>query len=65
MFFYGLLSCVGGIACNVAIKRVYMKFLLWPKPIIFVGRICLFALPFGLLSGKINENYISMTNIAY
>jgi hypothetical protein len=54
MFFYGLMSCIGGVIFNVQIKRVYMKFLLWPKPLIFLGRICLFALPFGLLSGKIN-----------
>jgi hypothetical protein len=55
MFFYGLLSGIGGIACNVAIKKVYMNFLLLPKPVIIIGRIGLFALPFGLLYPKMNK----------
>jgi len=52
LFFYLLLSGVGGVVCNVAIKKVYLNFLLLPKPFILLGRIVLFALPFGVLWGK-------------
>jgi hypothetical protein len=45
---------VAGSLCNILIKKVYIKFLAFPAYTRLPLRLGLFALPFGLLYGKLN-----------
>lgn len=47
---------VAGVALNLLIKKVYIKFLAFPVYTRIPLRLGIFAIPFGLLYGKINEN---------
>lgn len=44
---------VAGSICNILIKKVYIKFLAFPIYVRLPVRVGLFALPFGLLYGKL------------
>lgn len=58
------MSSIGGILCNVAIKKLYINFLRWPKPLVILGRASLFFIPFVFFYSKINENIENMKKLA-
>lgn len=51
------LGFVAGCAINIGIKRVNIKFLNLPAYVRLPARLFLFAVPYGLLFGKLNDNF--------
>lgn len=47
---------VAGSVLNLLVKKVYIKFLAFPTYVRIPLRLGIFALPFGLLYGKLMEN---------
>jgi len=47
---------VVGSVLNILVKKVYIKFLAFPIYTRLPLRLGIFAIPFGLLYGKLNEN---------
>lgn len=53
---YAFGGLVAGSMINILIKKVYINFLALPIYVRLPARLGLFALPFGLLYGKLSEN---------
>ena len=54
---YLVFGIIAGVFANVQVKRISMKFLTLPVFVRLPLRLCIFALPFGLMFPKIDQNF--------